>query len=105
MLSAYYRAGNQKGSIGQRRILVYADIIYEHRLRKHRRIVRISRPVSANRNIEQQEERVVEDPLAAGGQIGWRSCLEEIAVNKEPHYVRLPLEREYVKVGRKRLTP
>src|SRR5437764_8851833 len=78
--------------------LIDADVVNRHGLREDGRRVWVAGPVAADRFVEEDEERVVEDPLRARGQVCGRARLVERAVNVPAYDVRLPLDGEDVEV-------
>lgn len=78
--------------------LVGAHVINHHRLRKHCGRVRVARPISTDRNIEQNKEWVIKDPTRVRRKIRWRPRLVKSAVNVEANDVRLPFRRESVEI-------
>ena len=70
--------------------LIYADVIHIQELRKLRRVIGVARPSAANRQIQDNEKRMVEDPLI--GDIRGRE-LEILLIIKIPaDLVLLPLD-------------
>src|SRR5205085_11282052 len=58
--------------------LIHADVVNRHLLREDCGRVGVAGPVAADRFVEKQEERVVEDPLRARGQVCGRARLVEL---------------------------
>src|ERR1700728_330252 len=78
--------------------LVNAHIIHQHGLWKYARRVRISRPVSANCDIQQNEEWMVINPFRFFWQVRWSSRCIEVIVDVEANRVRLPFHGINVEV-------
>ncbi|HLE63903.1 MAG TPA: hypothetical protein VI750_12210 [Pyrinomonadaceae bacterium] len=78
--------------------MVGAHVINHHRLGEHCGRVRVAGPISPDRNIEQDKERVIKDPTRVRREIRWRPHLVQNAVNVEANHVRLPFSRESVEI-------
>jgi Protein of unknown function (DUF2934) len=78
--------------------LVDAHVIDQHALRKYGGRVRVSGPVATHRQVEDQEEGLVENPFPSGLKIGARAAHVEILVHVEADGVSVPLNREDVEV-------
>src|SRR5262245_27759247 len=91
---------------GKKKLLlrVNADEVDEHLLGKLRGVVRRARPSAAHGEVQQQEERMVEDPGSAGGPLGLREGRVEIRVHVETNDARLPFDRIEMKVVREVLS-
>src|SRR5262249_38681237 len=76
------------------RARVNAHVIHLHPLRERRRGVRISRQISTDRYVEQQELIMVEDPRFPGRQVRRRDGEIDLIVQKPPDARRLPLNTE-----------
>src|SRR5271170_7411224 len=76
-----------------------AKIIDEHSLRKGIGGIGISGPASADGDVEDDEEGMVEDPLGAGGEIGGSALGYEGVVDVEADVVGLPLDGVEVEGG------
>ena len=83
--------------------VVDAHVIHQHGLGENGGGVRISRPATSNRNIQQEEERVIVDPPRSLGQVGGDASRVEMVVDVETDRVRLPLDGEEVKIVGKAL--
>ena len=77
---------------------IHAHVVDEHRLRKLRRGARGSGPIPSDRDIENEEERMVEDPRVSIGGIGGRSCLELHLVRLKANASLVPFDRVDVEV-------
>ena len=80
--------------------LIHADVIDEHLLRERRRRVGIAGPVAADREVQQHEERVIEDPRRTGWDVAERSPAILPLVHEPPDFPGTPLDREDVVVVR-----
>src|SRR5205085_2186628 len=78
--------------------LIHADVVNRHLLREDCGRVGVAGPVAADRFVEKQEERVVEDPLRARGQVCGRARLVELTVHVPAYDAGLPLDGEDVEV-------
>jgi Clp amino terminal domain, pathogenicity island component len=75
-------------------------VIHEHLLGKLRGCIGIARPVSADRHIQKNENRVIEHPLAARGPLRPSECRIIIRIDVEANCTWLPLHRiEVIIVG------
>ena|ERR1051326_1369382 len=79
-------------------LLIDSHVVNEHRLREGGRLVGVAGLCAADGEVEQDEERVVVNPLRARGQIRGRARLVEVAVNVPANRCRFPLDREGVEV-------
>src|SRR5262249_47628069 len=73
-------------------------VIHLHDLGKSRGGIWTARPVAGDRDVEDQEEGAIEDPRFTLGEIGWCRRLVTGAVDVEADDVRLPLDREDMKI-------
>jgi hypothetical protein len=80
------------------RFAVHAYVVHDHLLRECRRRIRIAGPRSTDRDVEQEKERVIEDPLRAGRQIRGGQAMILAPVNEPTNFVRPPRDRKDVKV-------
>jgi hypothetical protein len=69
---------------------VNPHVVHFHSLREGRGTVRVSRPVPADGDVEQEELILVEDPLFPGGQVRRRDGEKELVVQKPADALRLP---------------
>src|SRR5450631_4579673 len=83
--------------------LVHSHVIHQHGLREDGGGVRVSRPASANCDVQQQEEGMVVDPLCSFGQVGGSAGGVEVVIDVEADGVRFPFDGEDVKVVGKAL--
>src|SRR5205814_949686 len=70
--------------------LVHANVIYLHGLRKLRGGIRISGPIAADCEIQQQEEWMVINPLCAGRKVGGRARGIQAVIHIEADHLRGP---------------
>ena len=77
---------------------VNADVIHGHALRKCGAAIRIARPVSTHRDVENQELRLVENPSTTGRQVGRGECEKDLPVEEPADTVFLPLDGIHVEV-------
>src|SRR5690349_21845510 len=78
-------------------------VVHQHGLRKNCGCIWMSRPVSAHRCVQQEEERVIVDPLRSLGKIGRSAGGVEVFIDEETDLVRFPFHSEDVKVIRESL--
>src|SRR5882672_12460822 len=78
--------------------LVHTHIVHEHRLRKNRGGVRISRPASSHRDVEYKKKRMIEYPLPAGRNIRRSARDIKFVIDIEANCIRLPLDCKNMEV-------
>ena len=83
---------------------VDADVVDKHLLREDRGAVGRAGPGAAYGDIEKDEERMIENPGAAGGPLGLRKRGVKIRVHVKADYSRLPFDGVEMKVIRECLT-
>src|SRR5713226_10246083 len=89
--------GAGQGSVGVRNLLlgVDADVVDEHLLGEDGGVDRRAGPIAAYSEVEEKEERVIEDPGAAGGPLGFRESGVEIGIDVETDGGGLPRSEEH----------
>src|SRR5580704_11587984 len=85
------------------RTLISSHIIHQHGLREDGGRVRTTRPPAAHRNVEQEKEGVLVNPLRSFRQVGVCASRVSMIVDVETNHVRFPLNREKMKVVGKAL--
>ena len=77
---------------------VNAHVINQHALWKYRGGVRIPWPVAANRQIKDQKEGLIENPLPSGFKITPCASHIDILIDVEADGLRIPLDGEDVEI-------
>src|SRR5215471_1166326 len=73
-------------------LLIYPDVVHQHGLRKLGGSVGIARPLAAHRHIQQDEERVIVDPLGIFWNVARCPGGIKMVVDVETDGFRLPLD-------------
>ena len=89
------RRGNRGGSA-----LVDAHVVHQHLLRKLRGGIGSAGPGggAAHRHVQQDEERMIEDPSGASGEIGGRNGLIKLVIHVEADHPGFPFDSVQVKI-------
>ena len=85
------------------RPFIDAHVIDQHLLRKNCRCIRSSRPVAPHCHVQNNKERMIEDPRGARGQICGRARLIQVSVDVKSHDFGLPFKGERMEVIRELL--
>src|SRR5260370_2101545 len=80
-------------------LVVDAKVIDEHLLRENGGGVGRAGPIASNGDVEEDEERMIEGPGAAGGPLGLCEGGVEIRIDVEADCARFPLDGIEMKVG------
>jgi len=83
------------------RLLVHANVIHQHRLRETRQGVGTPWPVAPYGYVENQEERIIENPRGARRKVGRGRGLLKRIVDIEANGLGFPFDREKVEIVRK----
>src|SRR5712692_8955281 len=77
--------------------LIHSHVIDQHSLWEDRSFIRVSGPIPADGEVEENEKRLIEDPRLSRQKICWSSRLIKNPIAVKAHDVRLPLDRERMK--------
>src|SRR6188768_1189746 len=80
-------------------LLIDADVVDVHALREHAAAIRVAGPAATHGNIEDQEERMVEHPVAIALHLGPRHAVELHPIDEPPYARGIPLDRVHVVIG------
>src|SRR5436190_1938697 len=81
-------------------LLINANIVDQHPLRENCCLVRVPRPATTHRHIQDQKERMIENPRGADRQVRRCPRVVQLTVHIKADHIRLPLDGEEVEIIR-----